>query len=149
MTSITTSKAANVWLWIAQGLLAALFVFAGLVKLTMPAAALAQVSPLPVGFLRFIAVAELTGAAGLVLPGLLRIRRDLTPLAALGLLAIMAGAVTVTIATQGVAPAVLPLVVGLVLVTVIRGRRSWAGPSLGDRAGYIPSSFAASPSTHK
>ncbi len=123
------SKAANVWLWVAQSVLAALFVFAGVVKLAMPATALVQVSPLPVGFLRFIAVAEISGALGLVLPGLLRIRRELTPLAAIGLLIIMAGATTSTVATQGVAPAVLPLVVGLVLVAVIRGRRSWAGIS--------------------
>lgn len=143
MPSITTSKAANVWLWIAQSLLAALFIFAGVVKLTMPAGALAQVSPLPVGFLRFIAVAELTGALGLVLPGLLRIRRDLTPFAALGLLAIMAGAVTVTIATQGLAPAVLPLVVGLVLVAVIRGRRSWARQSRAAGGRYISVNLAA------
>jgi hypothetical protein len=38
-------------------------------KLTMPIAVLAQVSKLPGAFMRFIAVAELVGAVGLVLPG--------------------------------------------------------------------------------
>lgn len=125
MPSTTTSKAANRSLWVAQVLLAALFLFAGVVKLTMPAAALAQAGPFPVGFLRFIAVAEMAGALGLVLPGLLRIRRELTPLAALGLVIIMAGATTSTVATLGVAPAVLPLVTGIMLAIVVRGRRSW------------------------
>jgi len=125
MSSIPTSKAANIWLWVAQSLLALLFLFAGVAKLAMPAAALAQASPFPVGFLRFIAVAEISGALGLVLPGLLRIRRELTPVAALGLVIIMAGATTSTVATLGVAPAILPLVTGIVLAIVVRGRRSW------------------------
>jgi hypothetical protein len=113
-----------VWLWIAQSLLALLFVFAGVVKLVMPAQALAQ-GGLPVGFMRFIAVAELCGALGLVLPGVLRVRRELTPIAALGLIVIMAGATTVTLATQAPTVAVLPLVVGIVLGVVLWGRRSW------------------------
>jgi uncharacterized membrane protein YphA (DoxX/SURF4 family) len=125
MPSTTTSKAANVALWVAQILLALLFLFAGVAKLTLPAATLAQASPFPVGFLRFIAVAEVSGALGLVLPGLLRIRRELTPLAALGLVSIMAGATTSTIATLGVAPAVMPLVTGIVVAMVVRGRGSW------------------------
>jgi hypothetical protein len=124
MPSTTTSQAANVWLWIAQSLLALLFVFAGVVKLVMPAQALAQ-GGLPVGFMRFIAVAELCGALGLVLPGVLRVRRELTPIAALGLIVIMAGATTVTLATQAPTVAVLPLVVGIVLGVVLWGRRSW------------------------
>ena len=37
---------------------------------------------LPGPFLRFIGVAEVAGALGLILPGLLRIRQALTPLAA-------------------------------------------------------------------
>ena len=125
MPSTTTSKAANVSLWVAQILLALLFLFAGVAKLTMPAAALAQASPFPVGFLRFIAVAEISGALGLVLPGLLRTRRELTPLAALGLVIIMAGATTSTVATMGVAPAVMPRVTGILLVVVVRGRGAW------------------------
>ena len=127
MPSTTTSaKAATVSLWVAQSLLTLLFLFAGVAKLTIPPAVLAQQSGgLPIGFLRFIAVAEISGALGLVLPGLLRIRRDLTPTAAIGLIVIMAGATTLTVATQGVAPAIVPLVTGILLVVVVRGRRSW------------------------
>jgi uncharacterized membrane protein YphA (DoxX/SURF4 family) len=119
------AKPGNVLLWITQGLLAALFLFAGVVKLTMPIQVLAQQAGLPGGFMRFIAVAEVLGALGLVLPGLLRIGRGLTPLAATGLAIIMIGAIIVTVATHGVAPAAFPLVVGILLASVVRGRRTW------------------------
>ena len=110
-------------LWTVQILLALLFGFAGVVKLTMPPQALAQVG-LPVGFMRFIAVAEVAGALGLVLPGLFRIRRDLTPIAATGLVTIMTGAVVVSL-PMGLRAAAIPAVVGVLLVTIIQGRREW------------------------
>jgi len=47
-------------------------------------------------------------------------------LAAAGLVIIMIGATTLTAATQAIAPAVFPVVVGAVLVVIIRGRREWA-----------------------
>ena len=53
------------------------------------------------------------GAIGLILPGLLRLRPGLTPLAAAGLVIIMIGATVLTRASGGVAPALIPLVVGL------------------------------------
>src|SRR3989442_10344426 len=74
----------NVALWIIQGLLAALFLFAGGAKLVMSADQMAGPVALPVWFLRFIGVAEVVGALRLVLPGLLRVRPVLTPLAAAG-----------------------------------------------------------------
>ncbi len=111
-------------LWTAQVLLALLFLFAGGMKLMMPAAALAKVG-LPPGFLRFVAVAEICGALGLLLPGLLRVKRGLTPLAAACLVVIMVGATSLTAVTQGPAPAVFPLAVGVVLVLVAVGRRDW------------------------
>src|SRR2546425_7867969 len=64
----------NVALWIIQGLLAALFLFAGGAKLVMSADQMAGPVALPVWFLRFIGVAEVLGALGLVLPGLQRVR---------------------------------------------------------------------------
>ena len=91
------SRKASVALWIVQGLLAALFLFAGGMKLVMPAEMLKGPVPLPELFLRFIGVAEVCGALGLILPGLLRIRQSLTPIAAVGLVTIMSGAATVTI----------------------------------------------------
>jgi len=119
---VTTIKS-NEALWVIQGLLAALFLFAGGFKLALPLAALAKVSPLPAAFLKFIGVCEVTGAVGLILPGLLRIRTGLTPLAAAGLVIIMIGATVVTVATQGAAPAALPFCVGILAATVALGRR--------------------------
>ncbi len=120
----------RVALAILQGLLAALFLFAGVVKLTMPLAVLAQQTGLPGGFMRFIAAAEVLGALGLVLPGIFRTKQGLTPLAALGLVIIMMGAVTLTVARMGALPAIMPLVVGLLLLVVIRATTS-AGRAAG------------------
>ena len=113
----------GVAMWAGQGLLAALFLFAGGMKLVAPAEMLTQ-GPvvLPVWFLRFIGVCEVLGAAGLILPWALRIHRELTPLAAAGLVIIMIGAVAVTAIGGDIAPAVVPLIVGLLLVTIGRGR---------------------------
>src|SRR4051812_12939559 len=116
------SKKTSVTLWIIQGLLAALFLFAGGMKLVMPIAALTQQSSLPGWFLRFIGVAEVLGAVGLVLPGLLRIRPGLTPIAAAGLVVIMTGATLLTM-PMGVAAAMFPLFVGVLSVSVAYGRR--------------------------
>jgi len=126
--SISTKQRGAV-LWLIQGLLAALFLFAGGFKLALPLAALAKVSPLPALFLKFIGACEVTGALGLILPGVLRIRTGLTPLAASGLVIIMTGATVVTLATQGVAPAVLPFVVGMLAAAVTLGRGRFRSPS--------------------
>jgi hypothetical protein len=113
----------NKMLWAVQGLLAALFVFAGGMKLMMPIEAMQGPVALPGLFLRFIGVAEVLGAVGLILPGLLGVRTGTTPVAAAGLAIIMTGAVTLSAASTGAASAIVPLVVGLLLLGVIRGRR--------------------------
>src|SRR5437762_10843546 len=77
---------------------------------------------LPGLFVRFIGVCEVLGALGLILPGLLRIRPDLTPLAAAGLVIIMIGAVVTTLATMDAVLALIPLVVGLLAAFVAYGR---------------------------
>lgn len=117
----TTSRT-NIALWAAQGLLAATFVFAGIAKLAMSSADLADASPLPVLFIRFIAVMELLGGLGLVLPGLARIHTWLTPLAAAGLVVIMVGAVITTIAMGDGAAALFPAGVGAVAAWVAYAR---------------------------
>ena len=117
----------NVVLWILQVLLALLFLFAGGTKLIMPLEVLMQQgSPnqvmLPGWFIRFIGVAEVLGALGLILPGLLKNRQYLTPLAALGLAVIMVGAVVVTIMGDGVRMAIGPFVFLLLLLFVAYAR---------------------------
>src|SRR5437764_407830 len=110
-------------LWIVQGLLATLFLFAGGAKLVLPLDQMAGPVPLPGWFLRFIGVAEVLGALGLVLPGLLRIRPGLTPLAATGLVIIMIGATVITMMGGAIVPALASLLDGIPAAFVAYG--SW------------------------
>jgi DoxX-like protein len=109
-------------LWVVQGLLALVFLFAGGTKLILPLEKMTGSIPLPGPFLRFIGVAEVLGALGLILPGLLRIRRGLTPLAAAGLVIIMIGATAITLAGGDGWLALIPAVVGLLAAFVVFGR---------------------------
>ena len=117
-------------LWIVQGLLALVFLFAGGTKLILSIEEMTKDMPMPGLFLRFLGVAEMLGGIGLILPGLLRIRPGLTPLAAAGLVVIMIGATVITLATMGAAPALIPLVVGLLAAFVAYGRW-WLAPHRG------------------
>ncbi len=112
----------NLALWIVQALLALLFLFAGVSKLLTPLEELTKQVPMSGPFLRFISAAEVLGAAGLILPGLLRIRPGLTPLAAAGLVIIMIGATAMTLKSMGILMAVLPLGAGLLAAFVAYGR---------------------------
>ena len=116
------SRKTGLLLWIVQGLLALMFLFAGGMKLVTPLEELTAQMPLPGSFVQFIGVAEVLGALGLILPGLLRIRPGLTPLAAAGLAIIMIGATLVTLATMDAMLALIPLVVGLLAAFVAYGR---------------------------
>ena len=87
----------NTALWIAQSLLALIFTVSGVPKATQPKPTLIAtgqtgVAFYPMPFIRFIASCELLGAAGVILPWLTGIARVLTPIAALGLGAIVIGA---------------------------------------------------------
>jgi len=79
---------------------------------------------LPGWFIKFIGVAKVFGAIGLILPRLLRIRPSLTPLAATGLVIIMIGATLLTWAADGPALASFPMIVGLLAGFVTYGRSS-------------------------
>jgi putative oxidoreductase len=85
--------ALHIALWVAQGLLAFAFGMAGVMKTTMPIAQLTQTmgwpGDLPVALVRFIGLAELAGAVGLILPAVTRIKPALTALAAAGLVVVM------------------------------------------------------------
>ena len=118
-----STKQRSIGLWTIQILLAALYLFAGGFKVLAPAAELAKQSPIfAPAFLKFIGTCEVLGALGLVLPGLLHVQRQLTPLAAAGLVIIMIGAVVSTVATMPVAMAVLPAIAGVLAFVVARWR---------------------------
>jgi uncharacterized membrane protein YphA (DoxX/SURF4 family) len=87
----------NVALWIAQGLLAAIFLLSGSLKSTQSkerliATGQTGVAPFPLPVIRAVAVLELLAAAGLILPRLTGIAPVFTPLAAVGLAVVMLGA---------------------------------------------------------
>jgi uncharacterized membrane protein YphA (DoxX/SURF4 family) len=121
MTFLSTNppdRKTNVVLWILQVLLAVLFLFAGVMKFVMPIEEMTKQIALPGLFLHFIGVAEILGAIGLILPGILRIRTGLTPLAAAALVVIMVGATVVNLMTGQQGGALTTVVVGLLLALV-------------------------------
>jgi uncharacterized membrane protein YphA (DoxX/SURF4 family) len=109
-------------LWTFQVLLAALFLFAGVMKLVLPLDKMTGPVPVPGLFLRFIGVCETLGALGLILPGLFRIRPGLTPLAAAGLVIIMLGATVLNLRGGDLFSTAVTVVVGLLAAFVAYGR---------------------------
>jgi hypothetical protein len=118
----TTMKTAGFWLGTVQVLLALLFLFAGSFKAFAPMSQMQMPVALPEWFVRFLGCAEMTGAVGLILPSLLRIKPWLTPLAASCLVTIMVGATTISLVAMGVGMAILPFVVGTLSTFVAYGR---------------------------
>ncbi len=87
------NKLLNIFLWVAQIILSAMFFMAGYAKVSTTVEVATQQMPwadeIPELLFRFIGVSEMTGAVGIFLPALLRIQPKLTPIAALGLIAVM------------------------------------------------------------
>ena len=114
-------------LWIVQGLLGLFFALASgapklIVPLFLPPDTLPMPIPLPYALILFIGVAEVLGGLGLILPGLLRIRPGLTPLAAAGLVLITIGATAYQLAAGQPESAVFAAVIGLLCAFVGYGR---------------------------
>ncbi|RZT86608.1 DoxX-like protein [Pseudonocardia sediminis] len=122
-TSSTTAgrrpgRTASVALWVGQVLVAAALLFASIPKVTLDPMAVegfAAIGFSPTGTL-VIGLLEIAGAIGLLVP-------RLTGLAALCTVALMIGAVTVTVVFMGAALAVLPAVIGVIAALVAYGRR--------------------------
>lgn len=83
-------------LWIVAGLLAAVFLAAGLMKITQPKDKLRSsqgwVEDFSPGAVKTIGVVEVLGALGLILPAVTGIAPILVPMAAAGLALLMVGA---------------------------------------------------------
>jgi uncharacterized membrane protein YphA (DoxX/SURF4 family) len=111
--------------WILQIVLAVAFLAAGVMKLARPRPALVGAGmgwadDYSDGAVKGIGALEVLGAIGLVLPAFTGIAPILTPIAALGLAAVMAGAVVVHVRRKE--PYVPPLVLGLLsLVLAVIG----------------------------
>ncbi|OEJ95744.1 DoxX family protein [Streptomyces thermolilacinus] len=92
----------NLALWIVAGLLALVFLVGGVGKLVVPKEKLVTMGPgaawagdFSAGALKAIAALEVLGALGLILPAVLGVAPVLVPLAAVGLVLMMAGAAVV------------------------------------------------------
>ena len=112
----------NTFLWVLQGLLAAVMLMAGAMKLMKGKEKLAEdprmgwVEDYSDGMVRTIGGLEVAGAFGLVLPWLLDIVPILTPLAAVGLMTVMIGAAqTHRRRNEAIAPVAVLGVIALVI----------------------------------
>ncbi len=91
---LPTGKGWTIGLWVAQVLLAAMFLMAGATKLMSGSAELVAIGMgwaenAPFLLIKFIGLAEVAGGLGLILPAATRIMPHLTNLAAAGLAVIM------------------------------------------------------------
>jgi len=114
----------NTALWVAQGLVAALMALAGAAKLLVSREKLAPkmhwAATWPRERIRLLGLAEVLGAVGLVAPQATGIAPLLTPLAALCLAVLMAGAIqTHRRLGEGFAP---PAVVAALCLAIAAGR---------------------------
>ncbi|MFI7061489.1 DoxX family protein [Kribbella sp. NPDC050124] len=114
----------NLFLWIVAGLLAAVFLGAGVMKLTQERRKLLAnpnmqwVEDFSAGTIKLIGTAELLGALGLILPAVLDIAPVLVPLAATGLAVLMLGAAITHARRKETQPIVINAVL-LILALVV------------------------------
>jgi len=116
----------NVVLWIVQGVLAALFLMAGVIKSTQPREKLLKQLPwvedFSTGTVRFIGVMEVLAAVGLILPAVTGIAVFFTPLAAAGLAVLMVLAALTHIRRREPGAVVFTVVLMLAAAFVAWGR---------------------------
>lgn len=114
---VKKSKGLNITLWIAQVLLAAIFLMAGLTKFTTSIEAqrsqMEWAKHVSEGAIYFAGIMEILGALGLLLPSILRIKPKLTAWAAVGLAVIMLLAVGLNISIGETNAVVLLVIVAL------------------------------------
>jgi uncharacterized membrane protein YphA (DoxX/SURF4 family) len=118
----------NIALWVVAGLLALAFAGAGFMKLATPKEKLAQnpnmgwTQDFSAGLIKFIGAAEVAGALGLVLPQAFGIAEVLTPLAAVGLVVTMLGAIVTHVRRKENQAVIGPVVLGALAAFVAVGR---------------------------
>lgn len=116
----------NTVLWVMQALLALAFLMVGGAKLTQPIVTLSKRMPwaasIPKRLVRFIGLAELLGAVGIILPLLTGILPWLTAVAAGGLALVMICAIAFHLVRHEAASLPTNLVLLLLLLVVLVGR---------------------------
>jgi uncharacterized membrane protein YphA (DoxX/SURF4 family) len=114
----------NVVAWILQIVLAVAFLGSGVMKVVRPKPALVSAGmgyaeDFPGGAIKAIGALEIVGAIGLILPWVLDVAPVLTPIAAVGLALVMAGAVVVHVRRkEQFVPALVLGVLSLVLAVL-------------------------------
>lgn len=120
----------NITLWIVQGLVALAFLLAGFMKAFLPLATVkknfAWANDFPAGFVRFIGVAEILGAIGLILPAVTGIQSWLTVAAAIGLVIVMVSASIFHASRREFSHISMNVVLLLLAVLIIVGRGALA-----------------------
>lgn len=114
-------------LWVASGVLAAVVLVAGLTKATQPKdrlyeSGLTYVEDFPGWFIRSLGWAEVLGAIGLILPGLVGVLPVLVPVTATCLAITMVGAVVVHLRRGETAKVLMPVVLLALAAFVAWGR---------------------------
>ena len=116
----------NIALWIISGLLAAGFLASGATKLTQPkeklVASTGVLEDFSAGSIKAIGILEILAAVGLILPAALDIAPVLVPLAAVGLVLLMAGAFVTHVRRREIQGIVVTLVLLALAVLVASGR---------------------------
>jgi len=97
MTTEKNRKGLNIALWVVQVLTAALMALASYIKLATPIAELSVqmkwTGEVPSYVVRLLGVIDLLGGVGVILPALLKIKPQLTSLAATGVVLLMISAI--------------------------------------------------------
>ncbi len=116
----------NTVLWILQILVALAFLAAGAMKVSQPKDKLEQrmnwVKDTPASTVKVIGTLEILGAAGLVLPALTGILPWLTPLAAVGLVLTMIGAIVTHIRLAEYSKLAAPIILLVLAAFIAYGR---------------------------
>jgi DoxX-like protein len=117
----------DIALWIIAGLLAAVLLLGGAVKLVLPgerlaAAGMGFAEDLSAGGIRAVGALEVLAGVGLVLPAALGVAPVLVPLAAVGVVLLMVGAIVVHLRRGEVPPVAVNLALLALAAFVAWGR---------------------------
>lgn len=113
----------NIVLWVFAGVLAAMFLLAGVMKIATPREKLVKTmawsATVPDVQMKALGAVEVLGAIGLILPRALNIAPVLTPVAAVGCAVVMVGAMVLHAARREYKEIVFPPLVLLVLALFV------------------------------
>ncbi|RFS26616.1 DoxX family protein [Chitinophaga silvatica] len=123
------SKPLNIGLWTLQGLLSILFITGGIMKLFQSIPQQQEMYPwtgqVPELFVRLLGVIDLLGGIGIIIPALLKIRPQLTVLAAIGIIMLMIAATVFHISRGEVNVVGFNIVVAILAAVIVWGRSKY------------------------